>query len=114
MIKEFCIQYRMYTDDEKQCDDNNELVTIKIKNGDEISKKEILEYKSYEYADMLQELGYHQMYLKEYIDYDIETQEKRVKLAEEDLKRAKEMLKRKKEYAENIYYKNLCNWFWDD
>ena len=34
MIKEFCIQYRMYTDDEKQCD-NNELVTIKIKNGDE-------------------------------------------------------------------------------
>lgn len=114
MIKEFCIQYHMYTDDEKQCDDNNELVTIKIKNGDEISKKEIPEYKSYEYADMLQELGYHQVYLKKYIDYDIETQEKRVKLAEEDLKRAKEVLERKKEYAEMSYYHNLCDWFWSD
>lgn len=114
MTKEFCIQYRMYTENEKQCDDNNKLVTIKIKNGDEISKKEILEYKSYEYADMLQELGYHQVYLKEYIDYDIETQEKRVKLAEEDLKRAKELLERKKEYAEMSYYHNFCNWFLDD
>lgn len=114
MVKEFCIQYRIYTDDEKQYDDSNDLVTIKVKNGDEISKKEIPEYKSYEYASMLQELGYHQVYLKEYIGYDIETQEKRVKLAEKDLECAKEMLKRKKEYAENIYYKNLCDWFWDD
>ena len=114
MVKEFCIQYRMYTDDEKQCDDNNELVTIKIKNGDEISKKEILEYKSYEYASMLQELGYHQVYLKEYIDYDIETQEKRVKQAEKELKSAKELLERKKEYAKMSYYHNLCDWFWGD
>lgn len=114
MVKEFCIQYHMYTDDEKQYDDNNELVTIKIKNGDEISKREIFEYKSYEYASMLQELGYRQVYLKEYIDYDIETQEKRVKLAEEDLKRAKELLECKKEYAEMSYYHNLCNWFYDD
>lgn len=114
MVKEFCIQYRMYTDDEKQCDDNNELVTIKIKNGDEISEKEIFEYKSYEYANMLQELGYRQVYLKEYIDYDIETQEKRVKQAEKELKNAKELLERKKEYAKMSYYHNLCDWFWDD
>lgn len=63
---------------------------------------------------MLQELGYHQVYLKEYIDYDIETQEKRVKQAEEDLKRAKELLERKKQYAEMSYYHSLCDWFWSD
>lgn len=112
MVKEFCMKYRIYADDEKQYDDD--LVTIKIKNGDEISTKEIPEYKSYEYASMLQELGYHQVYLKDYIDYDIETQEKRVKQAEKDLKEAKERLERKKEYAEMSYYKNLCDWFWDD
>lgn len=112
MDKEFCIKYRIYGDDEKQHDDD--LVIIKIKTGDEISEKEIPYYRSYTYAEMLEELGYRQVYLKDYIDYDIENQEKRVKQAEKDLECAKEMLKRKKEYAEKIYYKNLCNWFWDD
>ena len=54
------------------------------------------------------------MVMKEYIDYDIETQEKRVKQAEEDLKRAKELLERKKQYAEMSYYHSLCDWFWSD
>ena len=45
---------------------------------------------------------------KEYIDYDIETQEKRVKQAEKELKSAKELLERKKEYAKMSYYHNLC------
>lgn len=112
MDKEFCIQYRIYADGEKQYNDDS--VTIKIKTGDEISEKEIPYYKSFEFADTLQELGYRQVYLKNYVDYDIEKQEERVKQAEKDLECAKEMLKRKKEYAENIYYKNLCNWFWDD
>lgn len=112
MDKEFCIQYPIYADGEKQYNDDS--VTIKIKTGDEISEKEIPHYKSFEFADTLQELGYRQVYLKGYVDYDIEKQEERVKQAEKDLECAKEMLKRKKEYAENIYYKNLCNWFWDD
>ena len=112
MDKEFCIQYPIYADGEKQYNDDS--VTIKIKTGDEISEKETPHYKSFEFADTLQELGYRQVYLKNYVDYDIEKQKERVKQAEKDLEYAKEMLKRKKEYAENIYYKNLCNWFWDD
>ena len=112
MDKEFCIQYPIYADGEKQYNDDS--VTIKIKTGGEISEKEIPHYKSFEFADTLQELGYRQVYLKNYVDYDIEKQKERVKQAEKDLEYAKEMLKRKKEYAENIYYKNLCNWFWDN
>ena len=38
MVKEFCIQYRIYYDGEKQYNDDS--VTIKIKTGDEISEKE--------------------------------------------------------------------------
>lgn len=98
MNKEFCIQYRIYGDGEKQYNDDS--VTIKIKTGDEISEKEIPHYKSFEFADTLQELGYRQVYLKvylkNYVDYDIEKQEERVKQAEKDLEYAKEMLKRKR------------------
>lgn len=112
MVKEFCIQYRIYADNEKSY--NDDLVTIKIKTGDEISEKEIPYYRSYTYADMLVELGYGQVYLKDYVDYDIEKQEKQVKQAEKDLECTKELLKRKKEYAESNYYKNLCDWFWAD
>lgn len=112
MDKEFCIQYPIYADGEKQYNDDS--VTIKIKTGDEISEKEIPRYKSFEFADTLQELGYRQVYLKGYVDYDIEKQEKRVKQAEKELKSAKELLERKKEYAKMSYYHNLCDWFWGD
>lgn len=48
MDKEFCIQYPIYADGEKQYNDDS--VTIKIKTGDEISEKEIPHYKSFEFA----------------------------------------------------------------
>lgn len=66
MVKEFCIQYRVYAPGDKQYDDD--LAVIKIKDGDKITEKEIYNYKTYDYADMLGELGYRRVYLKEDVD----------------------------------------------
>ena len=66
MDKEFCIQYRAYAPGDKQYDDD--LAIIKIKDGDKITEKEICNYKTYDYADMLKELGYRRVYLKEDVD----------------------------------------------
>ena len=38
MVKEFCIQYRVYAPGDKQYDDD--LAVIKIKDGDKITEKE--------------------------------------------------------------------------
>ena len=112
MDKEFCIQYRVYTPGDKQYDDD--LAVIKIKDGDKITKKEICNYKIYDYANMLEDLGYHRVYLKESVDCEIEQQEERVKQIEKEFEAAKILLKNKKSFAEKNYYNNLCNWFYDD
>lgn len=112
MTKEFCIQYRVYAPGDKQYDDD--LAVIKIKDGDKITEKEIYNYKTYDYADMLKELGYRRVYLKEYVDYEIEQAEERVKKAEKEVEACKILLENKKSFAEKYYYNNLCNWFYDD
>lgn len=112
MDKEFCIQYRAYAPGDKQYDDD--LAIIKIKDGDKITEKEICNYKTYDYADMLKELGYRRVYLKEDVDYEIEQAEERVKKAEKELESYKILLENKKSFAEKNYYNNLCDWFYDD
>lgn len=112
MDKEFCIQYRIYEPGDKQYDDD--LAVIKIKDGDKITEKEICNYKTYDYADMLKELGYRRVYLKEDVDYEIEQVEERVKKAEKELESCKTFLENKKSFAKKNYYNNLCNWFYDD
>lgn len=112
MTKEFCIQYRVYAPGDKQYDDD--LAVIKIKDGDKITEKEIYNYKTYDYADMLEELGYQRVYLKEYVDYEIEQAEERVKKAEKEVEAYRILLENKKSFAEKNYYNNLCNWFYDD
>lgn len=112
MTKEFCIQYRVYEPGNKQHDDD--LAVIKIKDGDKITEKEICNYKTYDYSDMLEELGYRRVYLKEDVDYEIEQVEERVKKSEKELKSYKILLENKKIFAEKNYYNNLCDWFYDD
>lgn len=112
MIKEFCIQYRVYAPGDKQYDDD--LAVIKIKDGDKITEKEIYNYKTYDYVDMLEELGYRRVYLKEAVNCEIEQAEERVKKAEKELEAYKILLENKKSFAEKNYYNNLCNWFYDD
>lgn len=112
MDKEFCIQYRIYEPGDKQYGDD--LAVIKIKNGDKITEKEICNYKTYDYADMLKELGYRRVYLKEDVDYEIEQVEERVKKLEKELESYKIFLENKKSFAEKNYYNNLCDWFYDD
>ena len=112
MDKEFCIQYRIYKPGDERYDDD--LAVIKIKDGDKITEKEICNYKTYDYANMLEELGYRRVYLKEDVDCEIEQTEERVKKAEKELEAYKILLENKKSFAEKNYYNNLCNWFWDD
>lgn len=112
MTKEFCIQYPVYAPVDKQYADD--LAVIKIKDGDKITEKEICSYKTYDYADMLEELGYRRVYLKRDVDYEIEQAEERVKKAEKELETHKILLENKKSFAEKNYYNNLCNWFYDD
>lgn len=112
MVKEFCIKYRVYAANEEQ--HNDDLAAIKIKTDDGITEKEIPCYKTYDYADMLEDLGYRRVYLKEDVDYEIEQAEERVKQAEKELDACKILLENKKNFAEKTYYNNLCDWFYDD
>jgi len=109
MSKEFCVDY---ASSDTRCsirtNVNNNIANIKIPSC-EIDT----------YAQMLKNLGYKEVYLKSYLNYNVEKYERMIFEAKEEISRLQKVLatyqeeleKAKNNKKENS--KNICNWLWE-